>query len=56
MLHQLSANEYNYNFEEFLKINGHFIEHLHLVDATKHNSEGLQIEEGEIDWKTTIIY
>ena len=51
---QLSANEYNYNFEEFLKINGHFIEHLHLVDATKHNSEGLQIEEGEIDWKTTI--
>ena len=51
---QLSANEYNYDFEEFLKINGKFIEHLHLVDATKHNSEGLQIEEGEINWKKII--
>ena len=51
---QLSANEFDYSFEEFLKLNGHFIEHLHLVDASNHNSEGLQIEEGEIDWKKLI--
>jgi len=51
---QLSANEYGYDLEEFLKSNGEFIEHLHLVDALNHNSEGLQIEEGGIDWKTTI--
>lgn len=51
---QLSANEFNYSFEEFFKLNGHFIEHLHLVDASNHNSEGLQIEEGEIDWKKLI--
>ncbi len=47
---QLSANEFKYNFEDFLKLNGKFIKHLHLVDALNHNSEGLQIEEGEIDW------
>ncbi len=51
---QLSANEFKYNFEDFLKLNGKFIEHLHLVDALNHNSEGLQIEEGEINWAKII--
>lgn len=51
---QLSANEFNFKLSDFLSINGKFIKHLHLVDALDHNSEGLQIEDGEIDWKNTV--
>ncbi len=51
---KLSANEYGYDFEKFLKLNGKFVEHLHLADALNHNSEGLQIEEGEVNWENVI--
>jgi len=51
---KLSANEYGYDFENFLKLNGRFVKHLHLADASNHNSEGLQIDEGEVNWVNTI--
>lgn len=51
---KLSANEYGYEFENFLKLNGKFVEHLHLADASNHNSEGLQIDEGEVNWENMI--
>ena len=51
---KLSANEFNFDIEDFLKLNGKFVDHLHLVDAKDHNSEGIQIGSGEINWKKTI--
>lgn len=47
---KLSANKFNFNYDDFLKTNGKFIKHLHLADAKDHNSEGLQIGDGDINW------
>jgi N-acetylneuraminate synthase len=39
------------SFSEFLKKILPFTAHLHLADAQGVDGEGLQIKEGEIDWK-----
>jgi N-acetylneuraminate synthase len=48
---KLACNHLNASFSEFLKKILPFTAHLHLADAQGVDGEGLQIKEGEIDWK-----
>lgn len=47
---KLACNHYNWSFSEFVKKVGPYIAHLHIVDASGVDGEGLQINEGEIDF------
>ena len=47
----LSSNHLNFNFYEFIENVAPFTAHIHLGDAKGLNGEGLQINQGEIDFK-----
>lgn len=47
---KLAANHFNWSFEEFVRTVGPYIGHLHIVDATGNDGEGLQIGDGDIDF------
>jgi len=48
---KLASNYYNIPFDIFIKKVGKYSSHLHLVDASGTDSEGLQIGDGDIDFK-----
>ncbi|GGC84972.1 acetylneuraminic acid synthetase [Thalassobacillus devorans] len=47
---KLACNHFNWSFSEFVKNIGPYTAHLHIVDATGVDGEGLQIGEGDIDF------
>ncbi|MEP3427578.1 MAG: N-acetylneuraminate synthase family protein [Roseibium sp.] len=47
---KLACNHHGWSFTEFVDLVGPYTAHLHLADAAGVDGEGLQIEEGEIDW------
>jgi len=47
---KLACNHLNQPFSEFLKQILPFTAHLHLADAKDVDGEGLQINDGDIDW------
>jgi sialic acid synthase SpsE/sugar phosphate isomerase/epimerase len=47
---KLAANFVGMPFSEAVELLGPHAEHLHLVDATGVDGEGVQVGEGEIDW------
>lgn len=47
---KLACNHYSVSFDEFIENVGHYVAHLHIVDAKGVDAEGLQIGEGEIDF------
>ena len=48
---KLACNLHNWSFTEFVQTIGPHAAHLHLGDASGVDGEGLQILEGDIDWK-----
>jgi len=48
---KLACNHHNWSFTEFVQRVGPHTAHLHLGDASGVDGEGLQILEGEIDWR-----
>ena len=44
------CNQYHYSFTKFLEEVLPITSHMHLADATGIDGEGLQIEEGDIDF------
>lgn len=49
---KLACNHRGQKFEEFVEQLGPYVGHLHIVDAKGLDGEGLQINEGEIDFET----
>lgn len=49
---KLASNHLNIPFEKFVEQVGKYTKHLHIVDASGLDSEGLQINEGEIDFNS----
>lgn len=47
---KLACNTYGWDFSEFTKKILKYTAHLHVVDAKDVNGEGIQVEEGEIDF------
>ncbi|MGH8637179.1 MAG: N-acetylneuraminate synthase family protein [Burkholderiales bacterium] len=47
---KLACNSRHWSFSEFLKTVGPSVSHLHIADAAGVDGEGLQINEGEIDF------
>lgn len=47
----LACNHYNVDFYDFVKCVGPYTAHIHLGDAAGVNGEGLQIDEGEINFE-----
>ena len=47
---KLACNHYHWSLSNFVKEVGPYIAHLHLADSGGVDGEGLQIDEGEIDW------
>lgn len=47
----LTCNEFNLSFTDYVKKAGPYTAHLHIADASGVDGEGLQINEGNIDFK-----
>jgi sialic acid synthase SpsE/sugar phosphate isomerase/epimerase/CBS domain-containing protein len=47
---KLACNQFHWSFSEFVKEVGPYTAHLHIVDASGVDGEGLQINEGNIDF------
>jgi len=47
---KLACNHFHWSFEEFIETVAPFTAHMHIVDAKGIDGEGLQIDEGEIDF------
>ena len=47
---QLTANHRGRSLADFVRILGSHIRHLHIVDATGVDGEGIQVGEGDVDW------
>jgi sialic acid synthase SpsE/sugar phosphate isomerase/epimerase len=47
---KLACNHFKREFSEYVELLGPYSPHLHLVDASGTDGEGLQIDEGEIDF------
>ena len=47
---KLACNYFHWSFKEFLEKVGKYVAHLHIVDARGIDDEGLQIDDGEIDF------
>lgn len=47
----LACNQFGWTMDEFIASVGKYIAHLHISDASGVDGEGLQIAEGEIDFK-----
>jgi N-acetylneuraminate synthase len=50
---KLACNYHKSSFQEFLEAVGPYTAHLHVVDASGVDGEGLQIGEGDIDFRAT---
>ena len=48
---KLAANFYQRPFSEYLEAMGSHTEHLHIVDSVGVDGEGVQVGEGEVDFK-----
>ncbi len=48
---KLACNNFNWAFREFIDCVGPYVAHLHIADAEGVDGEGLQIGEGDIDFK-----
>jgi len=48
---KLACTHFNWSFSEFVQTVGPHVAHLHLGDASGVDGEGLQVLEGEIDWR-----
>lgn len=48
---RLACNHFKFSFPEFLKKVGPYVAHMHLADAKGSDGEGLQINDGDIDWE-----
>jgi N-acetylneuraminate synthase len=48
---KLACNQHHWAFSEFLRKVGPYTAHLHIADASGVDGEGLQINEGEIDFQ-----
>lgn len=53
---KLACNQNNWSFKEFIQKVGVHTAHLHIADAAGVDGEGLQIEEGEIDFLALFEY
>lgn len=51
---KLACSYYKWPLKEFLKKVAPFVDHLHIADAKGTDGEGLQIDEGEIDFSSLI--
>lgn len=49
---KLTCNHFKLDFNAFVEKVGPYVAHLHLADSTGVDGEGLQVGEGEIDFKT----
>lgn len=47
---KLACNHYRWSFSEFLRKVGPYTAHIHIADASGVDGEGLQINEGDIDF------
>ena len=47
---KLACNHHNFSFKEFVEKVGFYTAHLHIADAEGLDGEGLQIENGDIDF------
>lgn len=47
---KLACNHFNWSFKDYIKEVGKFSDHLHIADAKGVDGEGLQINQGEIDF------
>ena len=47
---KLACNHHRWSFHEFLHTVGPYTAHLHMADAEGVDGEGLQMNEGDIDW------
>ncbi|MDY0042348.1 MAG: TIM barrel protein, partial [Desulforhabdus sp.] len=52
---KLACNYFKYSFKEFLDTVAPYVTHLHMADAAGVDAEGLQIEEGEIDFPALVV-
>lgn len=48
---KLACNQFGWSMDEFINSVGRYIAHLHISDASGVDGEGLQVGEGEIDFK-----
>ena len=48
---KLACNYFKWSFSDFVKKVGPYAAHLHIADASGVDGEGLQIGNGDIDWK-----
>lgn len=48
---KLACNYFKWSFSTFIKKVAPFVTHLHLADAKGSDGEGLQIDQGDIDWR-----
>ena len=53
---KLACNEHRWSFKEFVKQVAPFTAHLHIADAEGVDGEGLQIEQGNIDFSALADY
>jgi N-acetylneuraminate synthase len=51
---KLACNYFRWSFKEYVETVGPHIGHLHLVDSSGIDEEGLQIGDGDIDWPALI--
>jgi sialic acid synthase SpsE/sugar phosphate isomerase/epimerase len=49
---KLACNHFKWSFSEFLEKAGPFVDHIHIADAKGVDGEGLQVGEGEMDFRT----
>lgn len=49
---KLACNYFKWSFDEFIQTVGPYTAHIHIVDADGFDSEGLQIGEGSIDFRS----
>jgi len=49
---KLACNHYHWSFSEFLRKVGPYTAHIHVADASGVDGEGLQINEGDIDFQS----
>ena len=52
---KLACNEFEWDFSDFVSKLGPYTAHLHISDCRGTNDEGLQIGEGDIDFKSLMI-
>jgi N-acetylneuraminate synthase len=53
---QLACNFYKWNMDEFIVKVAEYVEHMHIADASGDDGEGLQIGEGDMNFKHTMKY